>query len=149
MVQQKSYFPKPGDVEREWYLVDAKGQNLGRLATRIARALLGKDKPAYTPGVELGDYVVVINAEKISVTGKKLDEKIYYRHSGYPGGLKKITLRKQLERHPERVIRSAVRGMLPRNSLGKRLLRNLRIYAGPTHPHSAQNPKPLSEMMKG
>ncbi len=149
MVQQKSYFPKPGDVEREWYLVDAKGQNLGRLATRIARALLGKDKPAYTPGVELGDYVVVINAEKISVTGKKLDEKIYYRHSGYPGGLKEITLRKQLERHPERVIRSAVRGMLPRNSLGKRLLRNLRIYAGPTHPHSAQNPKPLSEMMKG
>lgn len=140
---QKTYYPKPGDIEREWLLVDAQGQTLGRLASQVARLLMGKDKPNYTPGVDVGDFVVVINAEKIAVTGKKLDEKIYYRHSGYPGGLKQITLREQLNRHPERVIKAAVKGMLPRNRLGRKLLRKLRVYAGPEHPHHAQKPKPV------
>ncbi len=140
---QKTYYPKPGEVQREWLLIDAEGQTLGRLASRVARLLMGKDKPAYTPGVDVGDFVVVINAEKIAVTGKKLDEKVYYRHSGYPGGLKQITLREQLSRHPERVIKAAVKGMLPRNRLGRKLLRKLRVYAGPEHPHHAQKPKPV------
>jgi large subunit ribosomal protein L13 len=141
---QKTYYPKQDDAVREWYLVDAAGQNLGRLATLIARLLLGKDKPQYTPGVEIGDYVVVINAEKIEVTGKKLDQKVYYRHSGYPGGISRITLRQQKARHPERVIESAVRGMLPRNRLRRKLMGNLRVYAGARHPHAAQKPKPLA-----
>jgi large subunit ribosomal protein L13 len=124
-------------------VVDAQGQNLGRLATLIARTLLGKGKPQFTPGVDVGDHVIVINAEKIAVTGKKLDEKIYYRHSGYPGGLKEITLREQLKRHPDRVIRAAVKGMLPKNRYGRKLLKKLKIYAGPKHGHAAQKPKPL------
>ncbi len=141
---QKTYYPKAGEVEREWYIVDATGQNLGRLAGRIARILLGKDKPQFTPGVDVGDFVVVVNAEKLAVTGKKLDDKIYYRHSGYPGGLKQISLRDQLARFPDRVIRSAVWGMLPHNRYGRKLLKKLKIYAGPDHPHAAQKPKPLA-----
>lgn len=140
---QKTYYPKQSDLTSAWYVVDAQGQNLGRLATLIARTLLGKGKPQFTPGVDVGDHVIVINAEKIAVTGKKLDEKIYYRHSGYPGGLKEITLREQLKRHPDRVIRAAVKGMLPKNRYGRKLLKKLKIYAGPKHGHAAQKPKPL------
>ncbi|HLB63574.1 MAG TPA: 50S ribosomal protein L13 [Anaerolineales bacterium] len=141
---QKTYYPKAGEVAREWYAVDAAGQNLGRLATRVARALLGKNKPQYTPGVDVGDFVVVYNAERIAVTGKKLDDKLYYRASGYPGGLKAVTLREQLARHPERVMQSAVWGMLPHNRLGRALIRKLKVYAGPDHPHASQKPKPLA-----
>lgn len=140
---QKTYYPKPGDVTKEWYVVDAAGQNLGRLATKVARILLGKDKPQFTPGVDVGDYVVVVNAEKIAVTGKKLDDKFYYRHSGYPGGLKKISLRNQLEKFPDRVITAAVWGMIPHNRLGRKIIKKLKVYAGPDHPHQAQTPKTL------
>jgi large subunit ribosomal protein L13 len=140
---QKTWNAKPGEVAREWYVVDADGQTLGRLATRIADALRGKNKPQYTPHVDTGDFVVVVNAEKVAVTGKKLDEKRYYRHSGYPGGLRSRTLREQLDRRPEEVLRKAVKGMLPRNRLARRQLTKLKIYAGPEHPHEAQAPKPL------
>ena len=140
---QKTYFPKASEITREWVLVDADGQNLGRLATRLARTLLGKDKPTFTPGAETGDFVIVINAEKITVTGKRLDDKFYYRHSGYPGGIKKISLREQLKKHPARVITAAVRGMLPKNRYGRALLGHLKVYAGAEHPHSAQTPRPL------
>ena len=140
---QKTYYPKPAEITREWVLIDANDQNLGRLATRIAAILLGKHKPNYTPGVDNGDYVVVVNAERIRVTGKKLDQKFYYRHSGYPGGLKEIPLREQLKRHPERVIRAAVWGMLPKNRYGRKLIKKLKVYAGPDHPHEAQNPRRL------
>ncbi len=140
---QKTYFPKQGDITRKWVVVDADGQNLGRLATRLARTLLGKDKPTFTPGAETGDFVIVINAEKITVTGKRLDDKFYYRVSGYPGGIRKVSLREQLRKHPERVITAAVRGMLPKNRYGRSLLGHLRVYAGAEHPHSAQMPKPL------
>jgi large subunit ribosomal protein L13 len=139
----KTWNAKPGEIERQWQLVDAEGQTLGRLATRIADTLRGKDKPQYTPHVDTGDYVVVVNAEKVAVTGKKLDDKLYHRHSGYPGGLRSRTLREQLERQPEEVIRKAVKGMLPRNRLGRAQLRKLKIYAGPEHPHTAQAPKEL------
>ena len=139
----KTYSAKPGEIARRWYVVDAEGQTLGRLATRIANTLRGKDKPEYTPHVDTGDFVVVVNAEKIAVTGKKLDEKIYYRHSGYPGGLKQRTLREQLDRRPTEVIRTAVKGMLPKNKLAARQLTKLKVYAGPDHPHEAQAPKPL------
>ena len=131
----KSYYPKAAEISREWVLVDAAGQNLGRLATQIATLLLGKHKPTFTPGVEMGDFVVVINAAGITVTGKKLDDKFYHRHSGYPGGLKSISLRDQLKKHPERVITSAVWGMLPHNKMGKHLLKKLRVYSGAEHPH--------------
>lgn len=140
---QKTYFPKPKDITREWVVVDAEGQDLGRLATRVARALLGKDKTMVTPGVETGDFVIVVNAEKIAVTGKRLDDKFYYRVSGFPGGLRKVSLREQLRDHPERVITAAVRGMLPKNRYGRSLLGHLKVYAGPEHPHAAQAPKPL------
>jgi large subunit ribosomal protein L13 len=140
----KTWNAKPGEVERRWYLVDADGKTLGRLATRIADALRGKDKPQYTPHVDTGDFVIVVNAEKIAVTGSKLDSKIYYRHSGYPGGLRQRTLREQLERRPTEVIRKAVKGMLPKNRLAAAQLRKLKVYAGPEHPHSAQSPKELS-----
>lgn len=143
MSVRKTYYPKSSELGHEWYVVDAAGQNLGRLASRIARALTGKHKPNYTPGVDVGDFVVVVNAEKVTVTGTKLDDKVYYRHSGYPGGLKRITLREQLARFPERVIQSAVWGMLPRNRLRRRLMRKLKVYAGPEHPHAAQRPRPL------
>jgi len=138
---EKTYYPRAGEVSSDWHLVDAKGQNLGRLATQIASLLLGKHKPTFTPGVDMGDFVVVINAEKVVVTGNKMDEKIYYRHSQYPGGLKSITLRRQLEKHPERVLRSAVWGMLPNNKMRRRIIKKLRIYSGPEHPHQAQQPK--------
>ncbi|RMF44185.1 MAG: 50S ribosomal protein L13 [Anaerolineae bacterium] len=144
MANQKTYYPKAGEITREWVLVDANDQNLGRLATQIAHILLGKNKPNYTPGVDNGDFVVVINAERVRVTGNKLDAKMYHRHSGYPGGLKSISLRDQLKKHPERVLRSAVWGMLPKNRYGRSLLRKLKIYAGPHHPHEAQQPKPLA-----
>lgn len=140
---QKTYVPKKDELAQEWVLVDAKDQTLGRLASRIAGILLGKHKPEFTPGMETGDFVVVINAEKIKVTGEKMDEKVYYHHSGYPGGIKAITLRDQLAKHPERVIRSAVWGMLPHNKYGRRIIKNLKIHAGPDHPHQAQQPKPL------
>jgi large subunit ribosomal protein L13 len=139
----KTYVATPQDRERNWLLVDAEGQTLGRLATQIADALRGKRKPTYTPHVDVGDFVVVVNAEKISVTGAKLHEKMYYRHSGYPGGLKKRTLNDMLERRPEEVIRLAVRGMLPKNRLARKQLTKLKIYAGPEHPHEAQKPQPM------
>jgi large subunit ribosomal protein L13 len=139
----KTFTAKPAEVEREWWVVDAEGQTLGRLATRIATILRGKHKPIFTPHVDTGDFVVVINAEKIQVTGDKLDSKIYYRHSGYPGGLKERTLREQLDRHPDRPITAAVKGMLPKNSLGRSMLKKLKVYAGPEHPHAAQKPQNL------
>jgi large subunit ribosomal protein L13 len=140
---QKTWTAKAGDVQQRWYLVDAEGRTLGRLATQIADTLRGKTKAEYTPHVDTGDFVVVVNAEKIAVTGKKLDDKIYYRHSGYPGGLKQRTLREQLERRPTEVLRAAVKGMLPRNKLARKQLLKLKIYAGPEHPHEAQAPQPL------
>jgi large subunit ribosomal protein L13 len=141
----KTYTAKPREIEQAWRLVDADGQILGRLATEIADTLRGKNKPAYTPHVDTGDFVVVVNAEKVRVTGKKLDQKIYYRHSGYPGGLRERTLAEQLARRPEEVIRKAVKGMLPKNKLAAAQLRKLKVYAGPEHPHAAQNPAPLKE----
>jgi len=140
---EKTFVTKQADIQREWFVVDATGQTLGRFATRIADILHGKHKPIYSPAVDVGDYVIVVNAEKIHVTGRKLDQKIYYRHTGYPGGLKEITLRNQLKKHPTRVIKHAVRGMLPKNRLGRRMLKKLKVYAGPEHPHAAQEPKPL------
>jgi len=139
----KTYSAKPGEVTREWYLVDAEGKTLGRLATQIADTLRGKRKPQFTPHVDTGDFVIVINAEKIQVTGNKLDQKRYYRHSGYPGGLRSRTLREQLDRRPTEVLRVAVKGMLPKNRLARQQITKLKIYAGPEHPHEAQNPKPL------
>ena len=144
MTVQKTYIPKAGEITQDWYLVDANGQTLGRLASKIAAVILGKHKPNFTPGVDTGDFVIVINAERIAVTGKKMDDKVYYSHSGYPGGLKSITLRQQLGKFPDRVIRAAVWGMLPHNKLGREMIKKLKIYAGPDHPHSAQNPKPLA-----
>jgi large subunit ribosomal protein L13 len=139
----KTYSAKKSEVTRDWYVVDAEGQILGRLATQIADRLRGKGKPEYTPHVDTGDFVVVINAEKIAVTGNKLDAKMYYRHSGYPGGLKQRPLRDQLERRPTEVLRKAVKGMLPRNRLARQQITKLKIYAGPEHPHEAQAPKPF------
>ncbi|MGH2906162.1 MAG: 50S ribosomal protein L13 [Solirubrobacterales bacterium] len=137
----KTYVATPETRNREWVIVDAEGKTLGRLATQIADTLRGKNKPEYTPHIDTGDFVVVINAEKIKVTGKKLTEKIYYRHTGYPGGLRQRTLEEQLERRPEEVIRKAVKGMLPRTKLGAAQLRKLKVYAGTEHPHEAQNPR--------
>ena len=139
----KTYSAKKGEITREWYVVDAEGLILGRLATQIADRLRGKGKPGYTPHVDTGDFVVVVNADKIAVTGSKLDSKMYYRHSGYPGGLKQRSLREQLERRPTEVIRKAVKGMLPRNRLARQQLNKLKVYAGPDHPHQAQDPQPL------
>jgi len=139
----KTYVATPADRQRDWYLVDAEGKTLGRLATRIADALRGKRKPQYTPHIDTGDFVVVINAEKVRVTGDKLASKLYWRHSGYPGGIKSRTLGEQLERRPEEVLRRAVKGMLPRNRLARQQLRKLKIYAGPEHPHQAQQPKQM------
>lgn len=141
---QKTYIPKADDLSSEWILVDANDQFLGRLATQIASLLLGKHKPSFTPGVEGGDFVIVVNAERIRVTGNKLDDKVYYHHSGYPGGIKSITLRQQLVKHPDRVIKSAVWGMIPHSKFGHSLIKRLKIYAGPEHPHEAQNPRPLA-----
>jgi large subunit ribosomal protein L13 len=141
----KTYSAKPKEIEQHWYLVDAEGQTLGRLATRIADTLRGKRKPEYTPHIDTGDFVVVVNAEKVSVTGKKREDKIYYRHSGYPGGLRERTFAEEIERRPTEVLRKAVKGMLPRNRLARRQLTKLKIYAGPEHPHEAQNPTPMPE----
>lgn len=136
---------KASDVNRQWYLVDAGGQTLGRLASRIAQILRGKGKPLYAPYLDVGDFVVVVNAEKVAVTGtNKLHDKHYYRHSGYPGGLRSISLADTLRTHPERALESAVRGMLPRGPLGRRMLGKMKVYAGPTHPHAAQQPKEIS-----
>jgi large subunit ribosomal protein L13 len=139
----KTYVAKPQTVEHDWCLVDATDKTLGRLATEIASRLRGKHKPVFTQHVDTGDHIVVVNAEKIRVTGRKLENKMYYRHTGYIGNLKSINLGKQLELHPERVIQSAVKGMLPRNPLGRAMFRKLHVYAGPEHPHAAQQPKEL------
>ena len=144
---KKTYFPKQDEISQDWVLVDAEDQNLGRLSSEIATVILGKHKASFTPGVDMGDFVVVINAEKVQVTGKKLDDKMYYRESKYQGGLKKVSLRNQLEKHPERVIEHAVRGMLPHTRLGRKLRKKLKVYAGPEHPHQAQKPKPISEVL--
>jgi large subunit ribosomal protein L13 len=139
----KTYTVGAKDIERGWYLVNAEGKTLGRLASEIAKVLRGKHKPIYTPHLDCGDYVIVVNADKVQVTGRKLDQKMYYRHSGYPGGIKSISLRNQLQKHPERVLQAAVRGMLPRNPLGRKMLKKLKVYAGGSHPHQAQQPKVL------
>jgi len=139
----KSYMARPLEVERRWYVVDAEGQTLGRLATEIARILRGKNKPQYTPHVDTGDFVVVVNAEKVVVTGKKAEQKVYRRHSGYPGGLKTTTYEQMMERQPTEILRKAVKGMMPKNRLARQQLRKLKIYAGPEHPHGAQNPQRL------
>ncbi len=139
----KTYIPKATDIERKWYVVDAEGQTLGRLAAEVAKVLRGKNKPMYTPHLDTGDYVIVVNADKIKVTGKKLDQKVYYRHSDYVGGLKSATLRELLNTHPERVIEYAVKGMLPKGPLGEQMYRKLFVYAGPEHKHAAQKPQVL------
>jgi large subunit ribosomal protein L13 len=139
----KTYVAKPTDRERNWVLVDANGKTLGRLATQLADLLRGKRKPEYTPHIDTGDFVIVVNAEKISVTGAKRTEKLYHRHSGYPGGLKTRTFAEMLDRRPEEIIRLAVKGMLPRNRLARKQLTKLKVYAGPDHPHVAQKPEPL------
>lgn len=131
------------DVNRKWFVVDADGKTLGRLASEIARILKGKHKPIYSPHLDLGDYVVVVNAERVAVTGRKMDDKIYYRHTGYPGGIRQSNLRDLLARHPTYALQYAVKGMLPKNRLGRRMLRKCKIYAGPEHPHQAQQPEPL------
>jgi large subunit ribosomal protein L13 len=141
---QKSYYPKAGDLAEQWHIADADGQNLGRLATRLANILMGKHRPEYTPGVDMGDFVVVINCEKIVVTGNKLEDKTYYRHSQYPGGLKETSLRRMLETHPERVIENAVWGMIPPGKMRRKLVKKLKVYAGAEHPHGPQDPQPIS-----
>ena len=140
---QKTYWTKPADVERQWYVVDAEGQTLGRLASKIATILRGKHKPIYNPSVDTGDFVIVSNADKIRVTGRRMEQKMYYRHSGYMGGLREITLRDQLDQHPTRVLEAAVRGMLPKNRLGRKMIKKLKLYASAEHPHEAQQPVPL------
>jgi large subunit ribosomal protein L13 len=137
----KTYTVRKGDIKREWYVVDAQGKTLGRLASKIAQILRGKHKPIYVPHLDCGDYVIVVNAEKVRITGKKLDQKFYYRHSGYPGGIKSINLRDQLQKYPTRVLEAAVRGMLPKNRLGRAMIKKLKVYAGGSHPHQAQQPK--------
>ena len=145
----KTYQATAQDRERVWYVVDAESKTLGRLATQIADVLRGKRKPTYTPHVDVGDFVVVVNAEKVAVTGKKLEDKRYWRHSGYPGGIRSRTLGDMLEKRPEEVIRKAVKGMLPRNRLARQQLRKLKVYAGPDHPHQAQKPETLEIEMRG
>ena len=137
----KTYMPNPSQVERKWYVIDAEGKTLGRLASEVASILRGKKKPIFTPNADCGDYVIVVNAEKIKVTGKKLDQKVYYRHSDYVGGLKSATLREMLQRHPERVIEMSVKGMLPKGPLGREMYKKLFVYAGPEHKHEAQKPE--------
>ncbi len=139
----KTYQQKPSEVQRQWFVVDAQGKVLGRLASRIAAILRGKHKPTFTPHVDGGDFVVVVNAEKVRLTGRKLQEKVYYWHTGYPGGIKSATAAQMLERKPEWVIQKAVQRMLPKNPLGRRMLKKLKVYRGPEHPHAAQQPKPL------
>ena len=140
----KTFTPRAGDIERQWFVVDAEGKTLGRLASQIAHVLLGKHKPTYSPHMDLGDHIVVINAEKIRVTGRKAEQKVYYRHTGYPGGLRTTTYEDMLGKHPERILRIAVKGMLPNNILGRQMFKKLRVYAGPEHEHAAQQPQALS-----
>lgn len=140
----KTYVPKKGEIKMEWVLVDANDKNLGRLASQISSILLGKHKPNFTPGVDTGDFVVVVNCERIRVTGKKMTEKMYYHHTLYPGGLKEISLRDMLAKHPERVIKKAVWGMLPHNKYGRKVIKKLKVFAGPDHTHQAQKPKPMA-----
>jgi len=140
----KTYIPKGKELEHEWFIVDANGQNLGRLATQISSVLLGKHKPNFTPGMDTGDFVIVVNCERVKVTGNKLTEKYYYRYSLYPSGLTATSLKDQLEKHPDRVITAAVRGMLPHSKFGRQVIKKLKVYAGPDHPHVAQQPKPLT-----
>ena len=139
----RTFTAKTAEIKRQWYVVDAQGQTLGRLASKIAPILKGKHKPTYTPHLDCGDYVIVINVDKVRVTGRKLDQKIYYRHTEYPGGLRSINLRDQLAQHPDRVLLSAVKGMLPKNRLGRQMIKKLKLYAGEAHPHQAQQPKSL------
>lgn len=139
----KTFSAKPAEVKRDWYLIDADGKTLGRLATEVARRLRGKHKPIYTPHVDTGDYIVIINAEKIHTTGNKLEKKVYHHHTGYIGNLKSETLKERLERHPERAIEAAVKGMLPKNSLGRAMFKKMKVFAGSEHPHTAQQPKVL------
>ena len=139
----RTFTQKQEEIARNWYIVDAEGETLGRLASRIAPILKGKHKPVYTPHMDCGDYVIIVNAEKVRVTGRKMDQKLYYRHSGYPGGLRSISLKDQLAKRPERVLQAATRGMSPKNKLGRRMLKKLKVYAGDSHPHQAQQPRPL------
>jgi len=138
----KSYMARPMQIERKWHLIDAEGQTLGRLATEIARVLRGKTKPQYTPHIDTGDFVVVVNADKVVVTGRKAEQKVYYRHTGYPGGLKETSYEVMMERKPTEVLRKAVKGMMPKTRLGRQQFKKLKIYAGPEHPHEAQDPQP-------
>jgi large subunit ribosomal protein L13 len=140
----KTYHAKPGEVEREWLLIDATDMVLGRLASEVAQILKGKRKPVYTPHVDTGDFVVIINAEKVRLTGNKAEQKNYYSHSGYPGGLKEVSFKRMLDKHPERIIEKAVRGMLPKNTLGRAMGRKLKVYAGTEHPHEAQKPRQIT-----
>lgn len=142
-MKTKTFVTKPSDIQRQWWVVDAEGQTLGRLASKIAPILRGKHKPTYTPHLDNGDFVIIINCDKIVVTGNRLDDKNYYRHSGYMGGLKTMTLREMMNKHPNRVIEQAVRGMLPKGPLGRAMLKKLKVYAGSEHPHSAQSPQVL------
>lgn len=139
----RTYVAKPADIERRWYVVDAEGQTLGRLASQVASILRGKNKPIFTPFLDTGDHVIIVNAEKIVVTGRKMDKKLYYHHSGYPGGMKVTNFRKMMQIKPERAIERAVRGMLPHNRLGRAMAKKLKVYAGPAHPHEAQQPVAL------
>ena len=143
LVGVRTYVVKASEIEREWFVVDAAGKNLGRLATEIAKILRGKHKPTFTPSMDVGDHVIVINADKITVTGKKLQKKMYYSYSLYPGGLRAVRLKDMLAKHPTRVVEHAVKGMLPKNRLGRAMFKKLKVYAGGTHPHAAQKPKPL------
>ncbi len=140
----KTEFAKKETIQRKWYVVDATGQVLGRLAVEIARRLRGKHKPIYSPQIDTGDYIIVVNAEKVRLTGKKMENKVYYRHTGYPGGLKSMTAKELLQRRPERMLEMAVKGMLPKNKLGRRMYRKLKVYAQPEHPHDAQQPEVLT-----
>lgn len=145
----KTYSQKGSEIQRDWYVVDASGQTLGRLATQIATLLRGKHKATFSPNLDGGDFVVVVNAEKILLTGRKAEQKMYYRHSGYPGGFKAIPYRRMLATHPDRIVRFAVKGMLPKTRLGRRQLLKLKVYAGPTHPHMAQQPKVYEPRPRG
>ena len=140
----KTYMANPDKIERKWYVVDAAGCTLGRLSSEVAKILRGKNKPEFTPHIDTGDYVIVVNAEKVKVTGKKLEQKIYYRHSGYVGGMKETTLKEMLQKHPERVVEFAVKGMLPKGPLGRQMYTKLHVYAGPEHKHAAQKPEVLT-----
>lgn len=145
----KSYMQKTADVQRDWYVVDATDQVLGRLSTQIATLLRGKHKPTFTPHIDGGDFVVVVNADKVRVTGRKADQKMYYRHSGYPGGFKQVPYRRMLASHPDRIIRFAVKGMIPKTRLGRQIMSKLKVYAGPAHPHVAQQPKVYTPRVQG